>query len=376
MKVLFITNSYLSDNNGGIYATKAYINAFALLSESITVVYAKKDGNAPTDILEDKVMMVPIEDKRSMPRKFIDLCFGIVNRFQKSIFKYIDPKEYETVVFNNSDVSSRVIKKFKELGLRTITIHHNYQIEYLRGDCSAITMVPTLFWTYIYERQAVKYSDINLTLTNEDVNLLTQHYGTSRYGVIGVFEFKSFQKKAYTNEPRGHRYVITGWLGSKQTEDSLIPWIKTYYPILKEVDPLAELTIAGKAPSVTLCSLAKANGIDVIASPIEMQPILDMADYYICPTDRGGGLKLRNMDGLKSGLPVLTHIVSARGYEFMQKKGVIQTYYDPDTFRNGIRNLLSCKKSKMDILQDYRDYYSLEGGTKRLKSILSVVNIK
>ncbi len=370
MRTLFITNTYLRGNSGGVYATKAYINAFAMLSESMSVVYAMKEGMTPQDIFEDRVRMIPVTDYRTKVRKFVDLCFGTVNRFQKNVFQYIDPKDYDTVVFNNSDVSSGLITKFKKLGLRTITIHHNYQIEYLRGDSSAITLLPSLFWTYIYEGNAVKKSDLNLTLTRDDIELLTKHYGPGNFDVLGVFEFKPFKNKLPAGEKRGHRYVITGGLASKQTEESLIPWIKNYFPLLKKEDPKAELTIAGRDPSAQLCSLAESNGIKVIASPIDMHPILDAADYYICPTDRGGGLKLRNMDGLKSGLPVLTHDVSARGYEYMQTLGNVCPYNDPDSFTSGIRTLLLNNKSKSDIIKDYQNFYSLEAGIERLRHII------
>lgn len=370
MKTLFITNTYLRGNSGGIYATKAYINAFALLSDSMTLVYAMKHGMEAQGVFEDRIHMIPVWDYRSNLRKIIDLCLGTVNRFQRNIFQYVNPKDYDTVVFNNSEVSSGLIKKFRKLGLCTITIHHNYQIEYLRGDCSRLTLLPSLFWTYIYESTAVRNSTLNLTLTKQDIDLLSQHYGYGKFDVLGVFEYILSSEKKYKYNKRGHRYVITGWLGSKQTEDSLIPWIKNYYPLLKLVDPEAILIIAGRDPSAHLCELAKKNNIIVIPSPNDMQPILDESDYYICPTDRGGGLKLRNMDSFKSGLQVLSHEVSARGYEHMKELGILCSYHDGESFKNGIKTLLNSRKSKMEVLREYQKYYSLESGTKRLDFIL------
>lgn len=370
MKCLFITNGYLNENSGGVYATKAYINAFASLSESLTLVYAAKEGMDVARIFDDNVKMIPILDNRSKLRKFVELCLGIVNRFQKNLFDYIDIKDYDTVIFNNSDVSSGLIKRVKQYGLKVITIHHNYQIEYIIGDSSKLLLLPLLVWTFIYEGIAVRHSDLNLTLTEQDIDLLKKHYGGSHYDVIGVFEYEQLQKNENEESIRGHHYVITGWLGSKQTEDSLIPWIKNYYPLLKKIDPLAELTIAGRNPSEQLCILAQSAGIKVIASPVDMQPILNSADYYICPTDRGGGLKLRNMDGLKSGLSVLTHLVSARGYEYMQNLGIVRPYYDADSFISGIQALLSSNKSKNDIIVEYQNYYSLDAGIRRLEKIL------
>lgn len=370
MKTLFLTNTYLKGDNGGIYATRAYINAFAILSESMTLMYAMKDGAEPCGILESGINMIPVWDYRTRARKFVDLCLGITNRFQKKFFELINIGDFDTIVFNNSEVSSGLVGKCRKKGIRTITIHHNYQIEYIWGDGEMITLFPRLLWTFIYERSSVRNSDLNLTLTDDDIRLLRNHYGKGCFDNIGVFEYKSLPTKTFKEEPRKHRYVITGGLGSKQTEDSIIPWIKKYYPVLKRVDPKACLTIAGKSPSDALVELAIAAGIDVIPSPIDMQPILDNADYYICPTDRGGGLKLRNMDGLKSGLIVLSHVVSTRGYEDMQNRGNVLSYSNIEEFKDGLIKLLSCDKSKRQVFEEYKKYYSFEVGVKRLSDIL------
>lgn len=369
MRTLFITNTYLDGNSGGVYATKAYINAFAQLSETMTLVYAMKD-TSPTDSLCGHINMIPVEDRRTVARKFLDLCFGVVNRFQRNLLGLVDLSQFDIVVFNNSDVSSGLIKIVKKYGLKVITIHHNYQIEYLKGNSSRITLLPNLFWTYIYERDAVRNSDLNLTLTKQDITLLKKHYGIAKFEVLGVFEFKPFEIKGYLETTRGHNYVITGWLGAKQTEDSLLPWIKDYYPILKTVDPEAKLTIAGRDPSEKLLLLAQSNGIDVIASPVDIQPILDTANYYICPIDRGGGLKLRNMDGLKSGLPVLTHFVSARGYEYMLDKECLFVYSDQQSFISAVTSMTRLQTSKRDIINIYSSFYSLQIGVERLRFIL------
>lgn len=370
MNTLFISNSYLKGNSGGIYATRAYINAFADVSESMTLLYPMKDGAEPEGIVGDNISYVPVWDNRSSIRKFVDLLLGITNRFQNRVDKLVNLEDFDTVVFNNSDSSSGLIRKMKDRGLKCITIHHNYQIEYLKGDCTPLLLPIELFWTRIYERDAVRYSDLNLTLTQDDIVKLTQHYGGNNFNVLGVFENKPIVGNLKDYPPRNHNYIITGWLGSKQTNDSLVRWINRYYPILMQEDPLAKLTIAGRDPQNELLFLAEKNHIIIIPSPADMQPLLDQSDYYICPTDCGGGLKLRNLDGLKSGMPVLTHEVSARGYKYMQDIGILYSYNSEETFRAGMRRMLGCRKSRRDIIYEYRNFYSLDVGIKRLKQIL------
>lgn len=370
MKTLFITFSYLNGNGGGIYASRTHINLFSHLSEKITLMYPSLSGEKPEGIYGHNMHLVPIIDKRTKIRKFVDLCFGKMHRF--FLFDtFIDAQKYDTVVFDSSVVSACLIKKFRKAGIKTITIHHNYQIEYLRGDCPWYLLPQSLFWTRIYEKQAVDNSDLNLTLTTQDIELLKMHYSQSaKYEVLGVFEYRKRSIETVEDCERGHRYVITGGLGSVQTETSILRWLKEYYPVLKREDPQMKLTIAGSNPSTLLIEAIEKEKIILIPSPNDMKPILENSDYYICPIDCGGGLKLRNMDGLKYGLPVLTHIVSARGYEKMQDKGLVISYNDPDSFKNGIHQLLKIKDSRADIQKAYWQLYQFDEGVRKLESIL------
>ena len=375
MKTLFIVYTYLSGHGGGVYAERTNVNLFGALSEKMTVLYPYKRGEELQGVNKEGLELIPVEDKRSNFRKFFDLLIGKVHRYQPDA-SFCNKKRFDLVVFDNSVVSSKLVKRFNKAGIKTITIHHNYQIQYLKGDSSRVTLLPNLFWTWIYEGQSVRNSTLNLTLTKQDIELLKSHYGGDRtFEVLGVFEYGPCETINLLTNQRGHRYVMTGGLGSKQTEDSLVKWIKEYYPILKEVDAEAQLTIAGSNPSVRLSQVIQGAGIKLVASPPDMKPILLNADYYINPVDCGGGLKLRNLDGLKYGLPVLTHKVSLRGYEKMQELNLVISYDTPSSFADGIKQLLAIKQKKADIQKIYYQQYNFDNGVKRLSQILKNNNI-
>jgi len=371
MRTLFIEFGYLSGHSGGVYASRTHINLFSALSEKFTLVYPWKEGMAPEKINFERIeSLVPVSDSRSRIRKIWDLCRGKVHRFRLDDSFY-DNDKYDIVVFDNSVVSSSLIRKFNKCGIKTITIHHNYQIEYLKGDANKLLLLPLLFWTHIYEKTAVKYSDLNITLTQQDANLLRDHYFKSAtFDVLGVFEYQNSEFLDVKDDNRGNRFLITGHLQSKQTEDSLIRWVNEYWPILKDIVPNVLLTIAGFNPSNKLSDIIIKAGINLIASPPDMNPILNMADFYICPTDCGGGLKLRIMDGLKAGLPVLTHKVSARGYEKLMESGMVISYDSHKSFKDGILKLTSKKYIKNEVQKIYRANFNYDAGLRRLKEIL------
>ena len=189
------------------------------------------------------------------------------------------------------------------LGAKVITIHHNCEIEYNRDNCEHGLGKLYHYWTQKYEGEAVQKSDLNLVLTSQDESLLHLFYdkeNKKKIVVLGCFEYKIESYKVYNRTRKLQKFIITGNLSARQTEESLLFWLEKYYPILKNVIPNSMLTIAGKSPSKELEKVCNSLNVELIASPVSMMPILADADVYLCPTSLGGGLKLRIMDGLKN----------------------------------------------------------------------------
>ena len=164
-------------------------------------------------------------------------------------------------------------------------------------------------------------------------------------------------------------YVITGNLSMLQTEQSLISWLKDEYPILLQEEPEAHIIVAGKAPTERIKNACRERGVEVVDSPVNMQTVLSRGRYYLCPTSLGGGLKLRIMDGLKNGMPVLTHRVSARGYESFLNRSVF-SYQDPDSFRDAWRKMKSIPLNREEIVRAYKEVFSFEAGIERVRKAL------
>jgi glycosyltransferase involved in cell wall biosynthesis len=113
-----------------------------------------------------------------------------------------------------------------------------------------------------------------------------------------------------------------------------------------------------------------SENIRLIPDPPDIMEIVSGADVYICPVDKGSGLKIRIMDGLKSGLPVLTHEVSSRGYEYFVETGAVHVYSSVPTFTASLKMILDKKDNRRERIDQFREYFSEENGAARLKSIL------
>ena len=378
MKILFVTNHFLDGNGGGVFASRAYINAFAELSSSITLLYPDNGKNI-SEKLSTKINLKGIKYDKNKILKLLDIYKGKINRFQDLVVKEASEINADLVVFDNSRSSAGSIEKLKDLGFKVITIHHNYEMEYYKA-CKPPIYGRNRLMSLIKktEKNAVQYSDLNLTLTQQDKELLQKNYDKKRekkFDVIGVFEFSDkeveniFNKKENNNQEIN--FVISGSLDAEQTEISLFPFLKKYYPILIEKVPNIKLIIAGRNPSNKLIEFCKLlSNIEIIANPLDMIAVIKNSDFYICPISVGGGLKLRIMDGLKLGIPVLTHQISARGYDKFIEKDIMFSYHDEKTFEIELMKMIKSEQNRLQNINFYKKYFSFEAGSSNLSKIL------
>ena len=370
MKTLFITQHYLDTMGGAAFASRALINAFAQVSESITVLYPSKKGGGRPDI-DQKVQAVPVLYQVPSLFKLLNIYTGRIHRNYDIGHQYINKAGlYDTVVFDNSITSHRLVEDALNRGLKVITIHHNCQYDLTKDNTIWYLRLPLLYWVNRAEREAVLKSNLNIALTEDDSERLKSRYSREAHmAVIGMFEPESVPLPFIDRDGEGHQYIITGNLSVKQTVDTLYAWIRTYYPILESVDNKAHLTIAGRDPQKELYSLCNNKSINIVASPKDMSTLLKEADFYICPIWKGSGIKLRIMDGLKFGIPVLTHERSVRGYEMFISKGVF-TYKDANSFEKQLKQLGKDRINREDLQKAYKEIFSYEAGVARLQVIL------
>ena len=365
MKTLIICHQYLDGHGGGVYAARAYINAFAALSERTTLLYPYAPGHEAEGIVAG-VEMVPVGYDKPKALKGLDLLRGRIHRFYDVAREYADASRYDVVVFSGSLCSFKIIDAFKAAGIKCIVLHHNYEVEYFRDNTPAALRPTMLHWVRKCEGEAVRKSDLNLTLTSADARLLSEHYSErARFRVSGVFE--PFARELPLAQERAFegKYLITGNLSAVQTERSLARWFSEYFPSLQRSEGFTSLTLAGKNPGPGLLSLCAGLGVEVVANPETMDGVLSAADCYLCPVSLGGGLKLRNMDGLRFGLPVITHRVSARGYEAFLGSAMF-SYGDVEGFEAALKEIRKHPLPKAEIRSLYEKEFSWESGLARL----------
>lgn len=381
-KVLFISqHNPFGATGGGTLASKAYLFSFTKIAQGKIDILSCTEDTGPDRALYQEYQLINVPE-RSHLQKLTSIFSGYMNRYiafaRKWLIKHHD--EYSLIVFDHSGIGGPLVKMAKSFGLKTVTIHHNYEREYFYDNNKGIYR--TLFLNHVvrWERKSYIFSDLNLFLTNDDMETFYNVYGSSSgiCRVLGTFEPKETQLPKVQTKASCETLTlaITGSLQSYQTEDAINYFFKELYSCI----PCEfEIIIAGRNPSNKIIDLCKMyNNVDLVPNPDDMNSVISNADIYVCATRIGGGLKLRVMDGLRNGKPVLTHNCSARGFDVFNNYPFFKAFSTKSEFEKGLKQLaLSIQNAEWTpfIIQEvYEKHFSYQAGLTRLTKYLHELN--
>lgn len=319
-------------------------------------------------------------------QKFAHLLQGKVHRYNPWVLDFIDqhPNEYSHCIIN-CGLFGDIVEGVQSRGIKVCTIHHNFEAKYQMDNRRPCTLGGiTAAFVKSNESKAYRFSDMNLFLTQFDADQLRLTYGENRgnNSVIGIFE-KS-DAGVITSVPNpllSNRLVISGGLDSVQSVEGIKLFSHEYLPVLKQYfHGDFELLLAGRNPKPSILKLQKGYpNIRVEANPADMLTTIQEGGIYICPVSSGSGIKTRILDGLRLGMPILTHRISAQGYDVLWDQPWFQVYDDSESFRKGVETIVSTIQTnptlRHEIVGEYQRYFSFEEGQKRyLAAIDEFVN--
>ncbi|MFA7628485.1 MAG: hypothetical protein WCY37_03720 [Candidatus Dojkabacteria bacterium] len=383
-RILFVSSVNLFKTGGGGQATLAYLDSIIdIYGRDNVDVMIPSECDIPKDYQNINYVRI---DKRNRYIKYFYYFQGILSRFTIPIIKYISThrKEYSICIINGGVVAGKSIRKINKNGVKTVVIHHNHEFEY-HLDNKSLESLKGHFMYYIKKTEGAAYlnSDLNLFLTKQDMETFRYVYGNPRglNYLLGCYDMKYAQSIKLSQSTKEYSLAISGTMSNYQTTVGVQDFYNRYFRISKRLIPDLKILITGRAPSEQILRIKTENPsiFNIIPNPKDILSIVQRGNIYLCPTNIGGGLKLRVMDGLKCGMPILVHKISARGYDYFYDKPYFRVYEDEKSFESGLSDLLFYLNNNNNIRymiqNDYYNYFGFINGTKRMQDAFSILNI-
>lgn len=378
-KVLYVATWNPFTSGGGSQATRAFLDAtLEVFGKDNVDVIINHGVSIPESYKASIFIEVP---PRSRLKSLFFFIFGVLGSHTMPTLKIIknNPDRYDWIIFNGGREAGWCFKRLKKFTLNKVVIHHNQEVEFCMDTRSIYTLGNK--WPYTVrheEKNAFKFSDFNLFLTKQDMEAFPRMYGSTkaRNSLLGTFDFKDREIEIINKENKQFDISVSGSLVDYQTTVGIQDFYNRYFPLVEKLLPDVKILFTGRNPSRPILDIVASNKdhFSIVANPTQILSVVQKGRIYLCPTCIGGGLKLRAMDGLKCGLPVLVHEVSARGYDFYFSKPYFKIYNDEYSFEKGLKEIISYLEDNSDssiiINRDYYEYFGYSKGVERMKQIL------
>lgn len=108
--------------------------------------------------------------------------------------------------------------------------------------------------------------------------------------------------------------LFTGQYADPANRDAFMWFIRHTWPRLKTRHPGLTFIVVGPNPSPAMSAAAREQtGVEVLGEIADIRPYLERAKIFVCPMRMGSGLRVKMLEAMAAGVPVVTTSAAAEG---------------------------------------------------------------
>lgn len=164
-----------------------------------------------------------------------------------------------------------------------------------------------------YERHVFPQATRIMTVSEDDAVIVREQFGMPRVDVVDNGIDKDYFAAA-PSERQANRILFLGSLEWRPNQDAVSLLLETVFPAVRAEIPAARLCIVGSNPPAWLSRrMQESSGVELHANVPDIRPFLGQSSVMTVPLRIGGGSRLKILEALASGLPVVSTRVGAEG---------------------------------------------------------------
>lgn len=200
-----------------------------------------------------------------------------------------------------------------------------------------------------YERATCKNFDLNVTCSEIDTARLLKIAGKLNVESVpnGVDLDYFIPVKGIDIKPKS--LVFAGGLTWYPNLDAMTFFLKNVWPSLSQQISGISMTVIGRSPPQWMINLQEQySNLHITGFVDDVRPYLTEAEIYVCPIKDGGGTKLKILDALAMGKPLIADPIACEGINVENEKNVLFAS-TADEYIRSIKTLLLDNESKTQM---------------------------
>ncbi len=109
--------------------------------------------------------------------------------------------------------------------------------------------------------------------------------------------------------------LFFGTMNARMNADAAVFMVDEILPLIQQKRPRARLTIVGQNPTAAVLRLAQRLGVSVAGEVPDVRPYIARASVVMAPVRMGGGTKVKVLESMSMGRPVVATSHACRGLD-------------------------------------------------------------
>lgn len=165
-----------------------------------------------------------------------------------------------------------------------------------------------------YEGRMVRAFDHVLAVSDEDRDALVEAAGADREMPVIPIAVDTDEVGVVPRSPDAHHVLHIGTMYWPPNIDGLTWFVRHVYPLIRSARPDVALDLVGARPPASFVALARRDPTISVPGYVEdVTPIVERAGVFIVPLLAGGGMRVKILNALAQGLPIVSTSIGAEG---------------------------------------------------------------
>lgn len=224
-----------------------------------------------------------------------------------------------------------------------------------------------------WDKKIFSHFDRITVISQNDLELLEGVVGRERIKYVEVLERGVEIFPRDFNAVREMEMLFVGSMAYSPNIDAVLFFVLEILPKIRRVLPQATFKIVGANPVDKVKALMAIPGVSVTGFVPDVGPYYDRAEIVVIPMRSGGGVKMKLLEALGRGMPIVTTKNGAAGVNLKPGRDAF-VYDDKDDFARGCIELLNNSNLRAEIGKNAqyfaRNNHSWKTTGEKLKAII------
>lgn len=294
-------------------------------------------GDAPEDVevvrgLVHELVVVPHEIKKTFGRRVASLLsvwpFGVLlyrnAAVAAAVEKLLVTREFDVILGGNINMAQYTaeLKRIPKIiaPLDAVSLYYRRQLSHTANPAALVYSFLQYLKVRRYERRMYSRYDACVLVARRDAEVIRELCpGLPIFFAPSGTDLTPLKEAG--KDPGA--IAFSGVMDYPPNVDAAIYFAETIFPLVKKVVPTATFHVVGKNPAAEVRDLERLDGVIVTGTVPDVKEHLRRMEVYVCPMRLGAGMKMKIVEALSVGLPVVSTTRGAEGMDLVEGRDII-----------------------------------------------------